>query len=67
MSRRSPISTLWGQLIFHMLTGGKRIARDDSSRSSVSRANSILAAFEMSLCCAIPVRQSLPTAFKKTA
>jgi hypothetical protein len=27
---------------------------------------SILAAFEMSLCCVIPVRQSLPTDFKKT-
>jgi hypothetical protein len=31
------------------------------SRGSVSVANSILAAFEMGLFCAIPVRQSLPT------
>jgi hypothetical protein len=33
---------------------------------SCRAANSILAAFGMSLCLAIPVRQSLPTAFKKT-
>jgi hypothetical protein len=42
------------------------ITREKLSRSCVSWANSILAAFEMSLCCAIPVRQSLPTIFKKT-
>jgi hypothetical protein len=36
------------------------------SRKHVSCANSILAAFEIGLCCAIPVRQSLPTALKKT-
>ena len=32
---------------------------DKLSRSSVSCANSILAAFEMSLCCAIPILQPL--------
>jgi len=48
------------------LRGYWRIAREKLSRSSVTCANSILAAFEMSLCCAIPVQQSLPTAFKKT-
>ena len=36
------------------------------SYRSIRLPNSILAAFEMSLYCAIPIRQSLPTAFKKT-
>jgi hypothetical protein len=49
-----------------MVAWYRRIAREKLSRSSVSCAKSILAAVEMSLCCAIPVRQFLPTAFKKT-
>jgi hypothetical protein len=48
------------------LRGYRRIAREKLPRSSVSCGNSIVAAFEMSLCCAIAVRQSLLTAFKKT-
>jgi len=34
--------------------------------AALGSTNSILAAFEMSLYCAVPLRQSLPTAFKKT-
>src|SRR5215475_15222249 len=36
------------------------------SYSSIRPTNSILPAFELSLYCAVPLRQSLPTAFKKT-